>query len=50
MEEQYLQTLPESPIRKALGHSIERREELSIYASNGQLNIGNNLVGTAFGR
>lgn len=44
MKEQYVQTLPKSTIGKALGYSIERWEELSIYATNGKLNIDNNPV------
>src|SRR4029078_493323 len=44
MKEQYVQTLPKSAIGKALGYSIERWGELSIYATNGQLNIDNNPV------
>lgn len=44
MKEQYLQTLPKSTIGKALGYSIERWNELSIYATDGKLNIDNNPV------
>jgi transposase len=44
MKDQYVQTLPKSTIGKALGYSIERWDELSIYATNGQLNIDNNPV------
>ncbi len=44
MKEQYLQTLPKSTIGKALGYSIERWKELSIYATDGKLNIDNNPV------
>lgn len=44
MKEQYLQTLPKSTIGKALGYSIERWDELSIYSTNGKLNIDNNPV------
>jgi len=44
MKEQYLQTLPKSTIGKALGYSIERWNELSIYSTNGKLNIDNNPV------
>ena len=44
MKEQYVQTLPKSTIGKALGYSIERWDELSIYATNGKLNIDNNPV------
>ena len=44
MREQYLQTLPKSKIGKALGYSIERWNELSIYATDVKLNIDNNPV------
>lgn len=44
MKEQYVQTLPKSTIGKALGYSIERWDELSIYATDGKLNIDNNPV------
>ena len=44
MKEQYVQTLPKSTIGKALGYSIERWNELSIYATDAKLNIDNNPV------
>jgi transposase len=44
MKEQYMQVLPRSPIGKALGYSIERWNELIIYAADGKLNIDNNPV------
>lgn len=44
MKEQYVQTLPKSTIGKALGYSIERWNELSIYSTDGKLNIDNNPV------
>jgi transposase len=44
MKEQYVQVLPKSTIGKALGYSIERWDELSIYTSSGKLNIDNNPV------
>jgi len=44
MKEQYVMTLPKSPIGQALGYSIERWDELMIYASDGKLNIDNNPV------
>lgn len=34
--------LPKSPIGKALGYSIQRWEQLMIYAGDGKLNIDNN--------
>ena len=44
MKEQYINVLPKSPVGKALGYSIERWDELMIYATNGKLNIDNNPV------
>ena len=44
MKETYLTLLPKSTIGKALGYSIERWQELMIYASDGKLNIDNNPV------
>lgn len=44
MNEQYVQSLPKSTIGKALGYSIERWEKLSLYTTNGMLNIDNNPV------
>jgi len=55
MIEQYKQTLPKSPIGKALGYSIQRWKQLMIYTSDSKLNIDNNPVencirGVAIGR
>jgi len=44
MKEQYVKVLPKSTVGKALGYSIERWDELSIYTTNGKLNIDNNPV------
>lgn len=44
MKEQYVTTLPKSPIGQALGYSIQRWDELMIYAGDGKLNIDNNPV------
>jgi transposase len=44
MKEQYLQTLPKSPIGKALAYSIERWDRLCLYTTNGMLSIDNNPV------
>jgi len=44
MKEQYLEVLPKSTIGKALGYSIERWQELMVYATEGKLNIDNNPV------
>ena len=55
MKEQYIQTLPKSPIGKALAYSIERWDKLCLYTTNGMLSIDNNPVenslrGVAIGR
>lgn len=42
IKQQYIKVLPQSPIGKALGYSIERWKELMIYTTNGKLNIDNN--------
>lgn len=44
MKDQYIQTTPKSSIGKALAYSIERWDRLSVYATNGMLNIDNNPV------
>lgn len=44
MKEQYMQVTPKSTIGKALGYSIERWEKLSLYTTDGILNIDNNPV------
>ncbi|RYY69659.1 MAG: IS66 family transposase [Chitinophagaceae bacterium] len=44
MREQYVQTTTKSAIGKALAYSIERWPRLSMYATNGMLNIDNNPV------
>lgn len=44
MKDQYIQTTPKSSIGKALAYSIERWDRLSIYTTNGMLNIDNNPV------
>ena len=44
MKETYIKSLPKSTIGKALGYSIERWQELMMYASDGKLNIDNNPV------
>ena len=44
MKDQYVQVTPKSSIGKALAYSIERWERLSVYTSNGMLNIDNNPV------
>ncbi len=44
MKEAYTQVTPKSSIGKALAYSIERWDELSLYAGNGMLRIDNNPV------
>jgi transposase len=44
MKEQYPQVLPKSAIGMALGYSIQRWQELMIYATSGRLSIDNNAV------
>jgi transposase len=43
-QEQYVMVLPKNSIGNALGYSIERWNELMIYAGDGKLNIDNNPV------
>ena len=44
MKEAYIKVLPKSAIGKALGYSIQRWQELTIYTTDPQLNIDNNPV------
>jgi transposase len=44
MKAQYIETLPKSPIGRALAYSIERWDKLCLYTTNGMLNIDNNPV------
>lgn len=44
MKQEYIKVLPKSPIGQALGYSIERWDELTIYTTDGKLNIDNNPV------
>jgi transposase len=44
MQQQYLHVLPKSAIGKALAYSIERWHKLSVYTTDGRLNIDNNPV------
>lgn len=44
MKAQYVEVLPKSPIGKALAYSIERWDKLSLYTTDGMLNIDNNPV------
>jgi transposase len=47
MKEAYTQVLPRSVIGKALGYSIQRWDALSLYTTDGKLNIDNNPVENA---
>lgn len=47
MLENYKSVLPKSTIGQALHYSLERFDKLMIYASNGKLEIDNNLVENA---
>jgi transposase len=42
--ENYKEVLPQSPIGKAISYSLQRWDKLSIYTSEGRLQIDNNLV------
>jgi transposase len=44
MQQAYVEVLPKSAIGKALAYSIERWEQLTIYTTDGKLNIDNNPV------
>ncbi len=44
MQQQYLHVLPKSAIGKALAYSMERWDKLSLYITDGRLNIDNNPV------
>jgi transposase len=44
MQQQYLHVLPKSTIAKALAYSMERWPKLSLYITDGRLNIDNNPV------
>lgn len=47
MKQAYTEVLPKSVIGKALAYSIERWDRLSLYTSDGKLNIDNNPVENA---
>ncbi len=44
MKEEIMKVTPQSPIGKAIAYSLSRWENLSIYATDGRLEIDNNLV------
>lgn len=45
--ENYKQVTPQSPIGKAISYSLQRWDKLSIYATDGRLQIDNNFVENA---
>jgi transposase len=47
MKQAYTEVLPRSVIGKALGYSIQRWNALSLYTTDGKLNIDNNPVENA---
>lgn len=47
MKQAYMEVLPKSVIGQALAYSIQRWDALSIYTTNGKLNIDNNPVENA---
>lgn len=47
MKEEYPKVTPKSPIGKAIHYSLSRWERLKLYATDGQLEIDNNLVENA---
>src|SRR5690606_5662112 len=44
MTEQYRQVTPKSPIGKALEYSLKRWKELTLFTTDGQLEIDNNRI------
>src|SRR5690606_38648488 len=44
MKENCLRVLPKSQIGKAIAYSMERWDKLSLYASDGRLEMDNNLI------
>jgi len=47
MKDQYQSVLPQSPIGKAIHYSLKRWDKLSLYATDGKLEMDNNLVENA---
>ena len=47
LKENIIQVLPKSPIGKAIAYSLERWEKLSYFATDGEVEIDNNLVENA---
>ena len=47
LENASLHYLPKSPTRKAINYTLERWDELSVYLTNGEVEIDNNLIENA---
>lgn len=47
LQENYLQVLPKSPIGKAIAYALPRWDRLSLYATDGRLQIDNNPIENA---
>lgn len=47
LQEQYAQVLPKSPIGKAIAYSLPRWDRLSLYTSDGRLQLDNNTIENA---
>jgi transposase len=47
LQEDYAQVLPKSPVGKAIAYSLPRWDRLSLYATDGRLQIDNNPVENA---
>jgi hypothetical protein len=47
LQENYSQVLPKSPIGKAIAYSLPRWDRLSLYATDGRLQIDNNPIENA---
>jgi transposase len=47
LDEQYPQVLPKSPIGKAIYYALHRWAKISVYTTNGQLEIDNNQIENA---
>jgi transposase len=47
LEEQQLKTTPKSPIGKAIGYTLNRWAKLTVYSTDGNISIDNNLIENA---
>jgi hypothetical protein len=47
LQENYAQVLPKSPIGKAIAYSLPRWDRLSLYTSDGRLQLDNNTIENA---